>query len=351
MLKITMRFLLTLISIFLAGTNVQAAKDTADFYHSAPQKFLGKEVPLRVASASPAPELTAQDPGYVWFEASTGKPKSEEGKIFLRIPAERSARISDRLNNGSASGNQVRGVFYGRENGPILPGEISKRVPYFLQMGEGASSANPQDLETAAGSLILPPKEAQKKDAPSPVASQTTRPPSTPSPSQTGSLKKSGPRAFLVEGKSGSAKELKSAKAATLQGDVWELTMEDGNLALLGKTKVLAVLPLPATDTLPTAEEVQQNLTAFDTTIEKYPDAKDLLLQAKAPWTKLAAPPAAVTASAPLPELEDVETAAGVEEPLVESGYPAWFLGSAAAALLLLILLGWAWSRPRSYSS
>lgn len=339
---------LAVIALLGFSPHLHASKDTADYYHSSPQRFIGKEVPIRVVSLAPVPDLTAMDPGFVWFEASTGKPNNEEGKILLRIPADRSAKVADRLNNGSPNGNQVRGVFYSRENGPILPGEISKRAPFYIQIGQKTVSSGPEDMETAAGSLILAPKESPQREIRPTATVKPVQPASVSGLPQERSQDLSpGPRAFLIQGKAGGPKEIKFAKTAVLQGEVWELTSEDGKLSLVSKAKVLAILPLPAIGAEPKAEEAREALAAFDAQVEKHPDAKEILLQAKATWNKTSATATATVAA--LPELEDVETAAGAEEPEPTSGYPAWFVWSTMALSLIVVFLAWAWSRPRSY--
>jgi hypothetical protein len=61
-------FLLALVGAAICQTQA-AEKGTANFYQSAPQDYLGKEIRLRVASLTPVPEFTAVDTGYVWMEA------------------------------------------------------------------------------------------------------------------------------------------------------------------------------------------------------------------------------------------------------------------------------------------
>lgn len=343
---------LTIIAVLGFSPHLYASKDTADYYHSSPQRFIGKEVPIRVVSLAPVPDLTAMDPGFVWFEASTGKPNNEEGKILLRIPVDRSAKLAERLNNGSPNGNQIRGVFYSRENGPILPEEISKRAPYYLQIGQKPVLSNPEEMETAAGSLILAPKKSSEKGIGTPpaiIVKPSKAPPVPASPQVRPQDSSSGPQVFLLQGKAGQPKEVKRAETAVLQGEVWELTSEDGKLSLVSQAKVLAILPLPPAGSEPKEEESRKAVAAFDKQIGEHPDAKEALLQAKASWEKFSTAPLATAASAPLPELEDVETAAGVEESVAETGYPAWFRWGALSLTLALAFLAYLWSRPRSY--
>ena len=80
--------------VWSAFSLVAAEKGTANFYQSAPHDYLGKEIRLRVVSLTPVPELTAADQGFVWMEASTGRPQKEEGKILLRIPSADSAKLA-----------------------------------------------------------------------------------------------------------------------------------------------------------------------------------------------------------------------------------------------------------------
>jgi len=325
-----------------------ADKGTANFYQSAPQQYLGKEIRLRVSSVTPIPELTAADRGYVWLEAATGRPQKEEGRILLRIPENDSAKLAKTMNLPSSSGRWLEGIFAGHDSGAVLPSKIKERAPYYLQVSSAAAQKEaPEDIETASGSLVLTPKPKETKKAETPAPAKTAAAPA-PAPAK---KDPEGPKAVLFRTKPGEPLQLRTAKSVKMEADFCEIIDQDGKLSLVGRALVTAILPLPKDGTVPAPAEAESSLRLYAEQSQKNPEAAALLADARAAWEKLAAPPAAVTASAAVPELEDVETAAGMEEPLVESGYPAWFRWSATGAFLLLILLGWAWSRPRSYSA
>jgi hypothetical protein len=325
-----------------------AEKGTANFYQSAPHEYLGKEIRLRVASLTPVPELTAADQGYVWMEASTGRPQKEEGKILLRIPSADSAKLAKSMNLPSSSGRWLEGTFSGHDSGAVLPTAIKNKAPYYIQVSASTAQKETfEELETASGSFVIAPKPKETQKAETPAPAKTAAAPA-PAPAK---KDPEGPKAVLFRTKVGEPLQLRTAKSVKMEADFCEIIDQDGKLVLVGRALVAAILPLPKDGTVPAPAEVESSLRLYAEQAQKNPEAAALLTDAKAAWEKLAAPPAAVTASAALPELEDVETAAGMEEPLVESGYPAWFRWSATGAFLLLILLGWAWSRPRSYSA
>lgn len=318
-----------------------AEKGTADFYESAPHDYLGKEVRLRVSSLTPVPELTAADSGFVWMEAATGRPQNEGGRILLRIPAVDSAKLAKTMNLPSSSGRWLEGIFSGHDTGAVLPSVIKEKAPYYIQVLAGnAQGKAPEEMETASGSLVVAPKskDLQKQTPPIPVAADPK--PMPPLPKQP-----EGPKAVLLRPKSGEPLQLRIAQSVKWEADFCEITDLQGKLTLVGRPLVAAVLPLPKDGTVPTKEEAEAALRLYAQKAQTIADADTLLAEAKASWEKFAA---ASVASVPLPELEDVETAAGIEEPLVEAGYPTWFLWATVFGVLLLLGLGWIWSRPRS---
>jgi len=321
-------------------------KGTADYYQSAPHEYLGKEIRLRVASLTPVPDLTAADKGFVWMEAATGRPQKEGGRILLRIPAADSAKLAKTMNLPSSSGRWLEGVFSGHDSGAVLPGVITQRAPYYLQVSS-AHKEPLEEVETASGSLVVAPKPKETQKAETPASAKTAAAPA-PAPAR---KDPEGPKAVLFRTKAGEPLQLRTAKSVKMEADFCEIIDQDGKLSLVGRALVTAILPLPKDGTVPAPAEAESSLRLYAEQSQKNPEAAALLADARAAWEKLAAPPAAVTASAAVPELEDVETAAGMEDPLVESGYPAWFRWSATGAFLLFILLGWVWSRPRSSSA
>lgn len=337
--------LLVLISAPLAA----AEKGTANFYQSAPQEYLGKEIRLRVISVSPVPELTVADKGFVWMEAVTGRPKKEEGKILLRVPEKDSAKLAKSVNLPSSPGRWVAGVFSSHESGDILAKEITQRAPYYIQMSSGESpkdAVQMEDIATASGSLVVPPKTRETKTE-APPATATKTPQQIVLPVHQ-TKETEGPQVVVLRAKPDAPLQVRSAKSVTKQAEFCEIIGQDGKLSLVGKNLVVAVLPLPKEGANPTKEEVDSVLRMYAEKAKSSPEAAAPLAEAKASWEKFAATTPATIASSPLPQLEDVETAAGMEEPLVESGYPAWFLWTAVSGFLLLMGLGWIWSRPRS---
>ncbi len=339
--------------VILLGVSAALAqateKGTANFYQSAPHEYLGKEIRLRVASLSPVPELTAADQGFVWMEAVTGRPNQEEGKILLRVPENDSAKLAKAMNLPSSSGRWLKGTFSGHESGAVLPSAITQKAPYYIQVvSEAAASdtgAGLAEVETASGSLMVTPKtkESKKTETPSPVKTAVT-PVSVPAKKES-----EGPKAVLLRTKAGEPLQLRTAQSVKMQADCCEIIDQDGKLSLVGRALVVGVLPLPRDGTVPSKDEAASALRLYAEQSQKTPEAINLLTGAKASWEKLAGASVAKTASPALPELEDVETAAGFEEP--ESGYPLWFGWATGAGISLLIFLGWAWSRPRSTSA
>ena len=333
-------------ALFLAWHCQAAEKGTANFYQSAPQEYLGKEIRLRVASLTPVPDLTAADQGYVWMEAATGRPQKEGGKILLRIPSADSAKLAKTMNLPSSSGRWLEGVFAGHDTGAVLPSKIKERAPYYLQVScASAQKEAPEDVETASGSLVITPQSNKTKKVQKPTAA------ANPAPSAPAPVKKEpeGPKAVLLRSKPGEPLQLRTAKSVKMEADFCEIIDADGKLSLVGKPLVAAILPLPKEGSIPTREEAEAALRLYAEKSQAIPEATALLAEAKEAWEKFSTAPVATTAGVALPELEEVETAAGVEEPEPVTGYPAWFVWGAAAGVLSLIILGWIWSRPRSY--
>lgn len=329
------------VAVSFAGA---AERGTADFYQSAPHEYLGKEIRLRVASLSPVPELTAADKGFVWMEAVTGRPHQEEGKILLRVPEADSAKLAKTMNLPSSSGRWLRGTFSGHDSGAVLPSAITQKAPYYIQIDPASSASDSSsglaDTETASGSLVVTPKT---KEFPKPK----------PSPSTVAVVAKkeepSGPQVVIFRAKPGEPLQLRRAQAVKMQTDFCEITDLEGKLSLVGRALVVGVLPLPKDGTVPTKDEVTSALRLYAEQSRKNPEAMNLLREPQGSWEKLAGAPIATTASASLPELEDVETAAGMEEP--ETGYPIWFGWTVGLGTGLLIFLGWVWGRPRTISA
>lgn len=334
-----------MLSLTFSSSLGAAEKGTANFYQSAPQEYLGKEIRLRVAVVTPVPELTAADQGFVWMEAVTGRPAKEEGRILLRVPEADSAKLAKSMNLPSSSGRWLEGKFSGHDSGVVLPTKIKERAPFYVQVSSAASPKDsPEDMETASGSFVLSPKpkETQKPQhaaiAPDPVVRVAAPAPKEPE----------GPQAVLIRSKAGEPLQLRTAKSVKMEADFCEIIEQNGKLSLVGKPLVAAVLPLPKDGSIPTREEAEAALRLYAAKTRNLPEAGVLLTEAKASWEKFASATSTASVSSPLPELEDVETAAGMEEPVSDSGYPGWFVWSAVFTAIFLVALGWIWSRPRS---
>jgi len=334
---------------FYGGSVFAADKGTANFYQSAPQEYLGKEIRLRVAAVTPVPDLTAADPGFVWMEAVTGRPAKEEGRILIRVPGVDSAKLAKSMNLPSSSGRWLEGTFSGHDSGAVLPGKIKERAPYYIQVSSSAAQKDaPEDMETASGSFVLTPKPKEATPSAVPAAAM---PASAPKPSLSAPRESTGPQAVLLRRKAGEPLQLRTAQSVKMEADFCEIIDAEGKLSLVGKPLVAAILPLPKDGSIPTPEETQAALRLYAEKARNLPEAAPLLAEAAASWEKFAGAPAATTASVALPELEDVDTAAGVEEPEAVAGYPAWFGWSTLALSLVLVFLVWILSRPRSYLS
>lgn len=347
-MALSVKSLLPLFGLWAFSSLLKAAeKGTANFYQSAPHEYLGKEIRLRVASLTPVPELTAADNGFVWMEATTGRPQKEEGRILLRIPEADSAKLAKLMNLPSSSGRWLEGVFAGHDHGIVLPTQIKARAPYYIQISSAkAQKESSEDLEPTSGSLVLAPIPKNPKNSQVPPASRNSieaveaSPPVPPT--------SEGPKVVLLRNKAGEPLHLRIAKSVKPEADFCEIIDQEGKLSLVGKALIVAILPLPKEGVNPTPEEADGALRMYAEQAQASPEVAALLAGAKATWEKHSSPPGITTANAPLPQLEDVETAAGLEEPGFASSYPAWFVWGTGLGVLLLIILSWAWSRPRS---
>lgn len=310
----------------------EAESLTANYYQTDPHSYLGKEVKLRVSELVPAPKFTVVDPEFVWLEATTGYAKKEEGKIFLRVPKEQSALLS-KMVDGSP-GRLVTGKFHNQENGAILPEVIAKEVPYYIQVGEKAKSSESDkslgSMQTAAGSLMVAPST---KSAGTSVPVPTVAP-ARPVKAVAARPVVTGPCLVLCRSAQGRPIEARTAQTAVLKEGVWEVVGMDGKLALLGQGLVVGVLPL-ASEKDPVAPEGAGIALKKYTEMEKrIPETVNLLAGEKERWEKLSKITVASTPSQEIPKLEDVDTAAGVEES-VWNVSPWLYAGLGTAGILL----------------
>ena len=317
----------------------EAESFTANYYQTDPHSYLGKEVKLRVSELVPVSKFTVADPEFVWLEATTGHAKREEGKIFLRVPKEQSALLCKMV--GGSAGRLVTGKFHNQENGAILPEAIAKEVPYYIQVGEKAKSGESDKslggMETASGSLMVAPStKSAGTSVPAPSVA-----PARPAKAVAVRPEVTGPCLVLCRSAQGRPIEARTAQTAVKKEGVWEVVGMDGKLALLGQGLVVGVLPL-ASEKDPVAPAGAEIALQKYTEMEKrIPETVNLLAGEKERWEKLSKITVASTPSQEIPKLEDVDTAAGVEESVWNMS-PWLYAGVGTAG----ILMGrWFWRR------
>ena len=317
----------------------EAESLTANYYQTDPHSYLGKEVKLRVSEVVPAPKFTVVDPEFVWLEATTGYAKKDEGKIFLRVPKEQSALLS-KMVDGSP-GRLVTGKFHNQENGAILPEAIANEVPYYIQVGEKAKSSESDkslgSMETASGSLMVAPST---KSAGTSVPAPTVAP-ARPAKAVAVRPVVTGPCLVLCRSALGRPIEARTAQTAVRKEGVWEVVGMDGKLALLGQGLVVGVLPLASEKDPVVPEEAGIALQKYAEMEKRIPETAVLLAEEKERWVKLSKITVASTPSQEIPKLEDVDTAAGVEES-VWNVSPWLYAGVGTAGILMG---GWFWRR------
>lgn len=318
---------------------------TADFYRTDTARYLGKEIKLRVASVEAQDSFTQLDPDFVWLQASTGRPKKEEGKIFLRVPRTEADQLAKMLNQPSTSGRLIEGKFYGKDLGPILPGAIGQQAPFYLQTGRSAEMVdNGNPGEPVSGSLVVAPKAktAATSSAVSgaPVMAAKPLPPLTPPP--VGLTKPTKKQWVVCRSKSGGNLELKLGQSVQLKDGVYEVVGEDGKLSVLGQSSVVELLPYPDDTVAVTPEEAKAALKQYTDFEKKEPGVIALLAPSKGAWEKRVTSTVAASAGSGLPKLEEVETAAGVEEPAFQI-WP-WLVGG-LGGLAILAWIGGSWFR------
>lgn len=326
-----------------------AEKGTADFYRNSAQDYLNQTVQLRVTKLNLVPELANTDAGFVWMEAVTGRPQKQEGKILIRIPQSDAVRLERLMNLTSTSGRWLEGVFTGHDSGPVLASSIVQKDRYYIQVTSSKAPKNSLvlgDSGPVSGSLVVAPGvRASQRIVSMPEGPRSAQPTRRPLPAQNDT---GGPRVVLLRTKVGGPLEIRTANSVKMQAEFCEILTQDGKLSLVGKSLVMAVLPIPGKGVTPTQKEANAALQLYEEKSLSLPEATPLLVEAKTAWKKYAAIPTTTTGSPSLPNLEDVETAAGVEEPPVEAGYPAWFIWSAVGGTGLWAGLVWIWIRPRS---
>ena len=322
-------------SVFPSG----AESLTANYYQSDPHSFLGKEVKLRVSEVVPVPKFTVVDPEFVWLEATTGYAKKEEGKILLRVPKGQSALLC-KMVDGSP-GRLVSGKFHNQENGAILPEAIAKEVPYYIQVGEKGKSGESDKLlgsmETASGGLVVAPStRSAGTSVPAPSVA-----PARPAKAVAARPVATGPCLVLCRSALGRPIEVRTAQTAVFKEGVWEVVGMDGKLALLGQQLVVGILPCASEKDPAAPGGAGIALEKYAEMEKRNPETVNLLAGEKGRWEKLSKITVTSTASQELPKLEDVDTAAGVEEPVWNLS--PWLVAGVGAAGVLLG--GWFWRR------
>ena len=341
---------LTLLFLACMGFSAGWATEnfTADYYQAATAKYLGKEIKLRIASVEPNNQLTQLDSDFVWMQAATGRPKKEEGKIFLRVPKNEAQKLAKMLNQPSTSGRLVEGKFLGKDIGPVLPAGICQQAPFYLQVGQSAEMAdNRNGEEPVSGTLMVTPKAkpvaVQPPVLPVPGLAAKTLPPLAPPP--VGLTKPAKKQWVVCRSKNTGNLELKLGQNVQLKDGVYEVTGQDGKLSVLGQSSVVELLPYPDDSIAMTPEEAKAALKQYVDLEKKEPAVAPLLTESKEVWERLAGTAVAAAPTAGLPKLEEVETAAGVEESAF-SPWP-WMLGG-LGGLALFVWIGWAWFRRGS---
>lgn len=317
----------------------EAESLTANYYQTDPHSYLGKEVKLRVSELVPVPRFTVADPEFVWLEATTGYAKKEEGKIFLRVPKEQSALLSKMV--GGSAGRLVTGKFHNQENGAILPEAIAKEVPYYIQVGEKAKSGQSDkslgSMETASGSLMVAPStKSAGTSVPAPSVA-----PARPAKAVAVRPEVTGPCLVLCRSAQGRPIEARTAQTAVKKEGVWEVVGMDGKLALLGQGLVVGVLPLASEKDPVAPAGAEIALQKYAEMERRVPETVNLLAGEKERWEKLSKITVASTPSQEIPKLEDVDTAAGVEESVWNMS--TWLYAGVGTAGILMG--GWFWRR------
>ena len=313
---------------------------TANYYQTDPQSHLGKEVRLRVSKLVPQSKFTVADPEFVWMEATTGSAKKEEGKIFLRVPKEQSALLSKMVDGLGKSGavKLVTGRFHNQENGAILPEAIAKEVPFYIQVGEKGKSENLEksigSMQTASGSLVVAPSARSAPSVPS-----STVAPARSTTAVAGRPMVMGPCLVLCRPAMGQPMEVRIAKTAVNKEGVWEVVGMDGKLALLGRDLVEGILPIASEKDPASAEQAGMALEKYAEMEKRNPETVNLLAEEKGRWEKLSQLTVAAKGSPEIPALEDVDTAAGVEEPMANIS-PWLYAGAGVAGVFMG---GWFW--------
>ena len=138
---------------------------------------------------------------------------------------------------------------------------------------------------------------------------------------------------------------MKLGESVQLKDGVYEVKGADGKLSVLGQASVIGVVPYPGDAGAVAADEAKEALRQYTELEKKEPGVTALLAESKGAWEKLATPAVAAVPSKGLPELEEVETAAGAEEPV----FHVWpWLAGGLAGLVLFGWIGWMWFRKGS---
>ena len=252
---------------------------SAERYYSSPMKFVGEKIKVRVFKLEPRPNLTAEDLGYVWFQATTDREGTEAFKIHIRVEQEGAEKFARNFQTESRTGRPVDGVFGSRSSSTDLSKEIATQVAYFLTIGERAQRQETSG-EVVSGSLVV---------APSPKKAEKIETLVTAAGLMEGSKAPSFSGAKLILVRSGARASLKLREAAKVESkaEVLEVRALDGSLqTVIGKSSVLAVLPAPTPDV--GREKAAVAVELYERVMEQHPEAEPLLAEAHKKWKEIA---------------------------------------------------------------
>jgi len=249
---------------------------SAERYYSSPQKFIGEKVKVRIFKIEPQPKLTANDLGYVWFQAHTSREGAESSKIQVRVEQEEAEKFARNFQTENRTGRVVDGIFSSRSASTNLSLEIATQISFFLTVGPRAELGQ-ETGETISGSLVVAP--AAKKIE---TVATAAGPAEEPKPAAF-----VGPKLILVRSGSVATLQLREAPKVEAKADVLEVLGHDGSLqTVIGKSSVLAVLPAPVAEA--SREKAKKAVELYEEVMERHPEAETLLADAHRRWKELA---------------------------------------------------------------
>lgn len=270
---------------FLAGIDGWAnggAKDpfSAERYYSAPMKFVGEKIKVRLFKIEPRPNLTAADLGHVWFQATTNREGTEALKIHIRVEQEQAEMFARNFQTETRTGRLVDGIFGRRSSRTDLSPEIAAQVGFFLAIGERAE-IHQATGEMVSGSLVVAPSPKREPKMAAVATSASLQ--EEPKPAAF-----SGPKLILVRSGPRPLLQLREAAQVEIKPEVLEVLAQDGSLqSVIGKSSVLAVLPAPIGEA--SREEAVHAVRLYEKVLAQHPEAEPLLTAPHRKWKKIAA--------------------------------------------------------------